>query len=131
MRSVREMRIAYSKHDCGWYIHNTYYHQGHCRPRDQTNDPRRDAFQKLAYARLADELLQRIVREEGEGKGGQEYADRQHDRPRGSASKVTDKGRKDDKRCGQQTGERKTVEELRVRHPGGVSHGILLQEWSQ
>src|SRR5687768_4545147 len=101
---IKEYRERNSKNGCGGNVHNTDHHQGDGRPGDQTDDSRRDAFEEQAYARLADQLLQRIMCEEREGKSWQEDTCCQRDRTGGSAPEVTDERRKDNQRCGQQTG---------------------------
>ena len=73
-----------SKDDCGGNVHYADHHKGDRCPDNQTDDSRRDALEEQAYARLADQLLQRFVCEEREGKGGQEDPYRQRDRPGGS-----------------------------------------------
>jgi hypothetical protein len=82
---IKKCGERYNKDERGEGIHNTDYRQCHSRPGDQTDDSRRDAFEEQPYARFADQLLQRIVCEEREGKGGQEDTYCQRKCPSGSA----------------------------------------------
>ena len=69
---IKKCRERNSKGGCGGNARYADHHEGDGRPGDQTDDSRRDAFKEQAYARLADQLLQRMMCEEREGKGWQE-----------------------------------------------------------